>query len=60
MIGTIQDHSFVSQSVDIRCIKYRPRIIDFKIERGLVVHDDEEKVRPLSAGKAMAKKAGNG
>jgi hypothetical protein len=44
MMGTIQHHSLLGQTINIGGIENGPWIVDLKIQRGLVVHDDEQKI----------------
>jgi hypothetical protein len=45
MMGSIQHHSMLGQTINIGGIKYGSRIIDLKIQRGLIVHDNKEEIR---------------
>ena len=60
MVGSVQHHALLGQAVDVGRVENGARVVYLEIERGLVVHDDEEKVRSLAGDKAMAKKACKG
>jgi hypothetical protein len=44
MMGTIQHHSLLGQTIYIGSIKYGSWIVDLKILWGLIVHDDEQEI----------------
>lgn len=47
VMGGIQDHAAGCKALDVRGIKRGLRIVEFEIVGRLIVHEDEEDVRPL-------------
>jgi hypothetical protein len=57
VIGAVQDHALGREAVDVRAGQRRLRVVEFEIERRLVVGEDEQDVRSAGLGRAGGRRA---